>query len=137
SSEFYKLTYDWEVEDFVVILPYHSWFSNDTFRLTNCRTGATIHLQLIRVFATDHSIPLCVVGFQPERQQVLLSDGSCWEVPLADRSTFLRWEQGDVVLLGINDGGLSTYYPNILINPRLDFYDSYHRYLRGCYLGQY
>jgi hypothetical protein len=47
---------------------------------------------------------------------VILEDGSTWVMSSWDKKSWKKWLPNDTVLIGVNDGFLSSFNPNILLN---------------------
>lgn len=117
-SEAHKTTH-WYPTDLVVITPNHAWFSSYTFCLTNQNTGesvsANLHLGPIApMFGSFYTH--WIVGVDYYYNIVYLEDGSIWNMSSFDSNVVNQWIAGDVVIVGVNDGWLSSSKPNMLIN---------------------
>lgn len=117
SFDAYK-TKGWYTTDLVVITPNHSWLSLYSFCLTNQTTGETASANL-SVGPTVPGYGLYtnwITGIDYTFNIIYLQDGSRWNMSSFDSSTVYQWVVGDVVIIGVNDGFLSSTKPNILIN---------------------
>ncbi|GEM_PF-2159307 len=56
-----------------------------------------------------------IIDIDPFYEEVMLSDGTVWDVTEMCH-VWNHWCLGDQVILGVNSNGYSTYYPFILIN---------------------
>lgn len=117
-SDAYKTVY-WSPTDLVIITPNHSWFSAYAFRLTNQNTCESVEVNL-------HLGPIApmygsyythwIVAIDYYHNFVYLEDGSIWNMSSFDSQVVNQWVTGDVVIIGVNDGWLSSLKPNVLIN---------------------
>lgn len=118
SSDAYKVT-NWLTTDLLIITPNHSWFSNYGFRLTNQNTGdsVAVNLSLGPIAPMYNSFYThWIVGIDYYYNIIYLEDGSVWNMSGFDREIIDQWINGDVVIIGVNDGWLSSSNPNVLIN---------------------
>lgn len=120
SSDLYK-TANWLTTDTIIITPNHSWLSQDAynFRFTNRATGTSIAVQL-SVFLSPiyHTIyNYQIAAYDDTNSMIWLNDGSVWSVSIWDYSQ--KWQIGDTIIIGNNDGYFSNTKPNILINANL------------------
>lgn len=118
SDDSYK-TLNWLATDAIVIAPNTRWFSSYKFRLTNQNTMVAVEANL-QLFLTPyyHSIyNHQIVLIDDLLEMIWLEDGSVWSIASADYSR--KWQISDTVIIGINDGKLSSSKPNILINANL------------------
>jgi len=117
-SDTYK-TAGWFLTDLIVITPNHSWFSSYGFRLTNQSTGESVaaNLSLGPIAPNYYSVYThWIVAIDYIYNIVYLEDGTSWHMSAFDDSIVNQWVAGDVVIVGVNDGWLSSSKPNVLIN---------------------
>jgi hypothetical protein len=121
SSDSYK-TLNWLISDHLVITPNHDWFSIYAFRIHNQNTGISVAANLtLYLNPAFHSVyNHRVISYDDILKMIWLEDGSVWSVSSYDYSP--KWQVGDTVFIGINDGWLSSSRPNILINANLLHY---------------
>lgn len=116
---------NWFATDLVVITPNHAWFSGYTFCLTNQRSGESVsaNLNLGPIDPAYGSLYThWIVAIDDYYNRVYLEDGSIWSMSAFDSQIVSQWIVGDVVIIGVNDGWLSSSNPNVLINVAiLDF----------------
>jgi hypothetical protein len=112
SYDRYK-TLNWLVSDSVVITPNHAWFSSYDFVLNNQNTGDAIEINLLMgpIFLGVYSH--WIVAIDSMNDQLILEDGSIWTV---ESLWWSKWDIGQYVIIGVNDGYKSNTLPNILIN---------------------
>lgn len=109
-------TLDWLGSDVLVISPNHSWFSSYLFRITNQNTGVSVEANLSLGPIYNGYFTHWIIGIDHYNNVVVLEDGSIWNMSIFDSNATDNWMVNDTVIIGINDGWLSSTRPNILIN---------------------
>lgn len=115
SRDAYK-TLNWLPSDLIVITPNRSWFSTYGYRLTNQYTGVSVEANLTLGPIYNAPCTHWIVGVDYYTNVVYLEDGTVWNMSYFSESTVRKWVVNDTVIIGINDGWLSSSNPNILIN---------------------
>jgi hypothetical protein len=103
-------------EPIIVISPNHSWFSSYSFRLTHQVSGDSIVANLYLGPIYEHPHTHWIIAIDYYNNIVYLEDGSVWNMSYFDESIVNKWFANDTIIIGINDGWLSSTRPNILIN---------------------
>lgn len=116
SSDDRWATLNWLLGDSIIILPNHSLFSSYQYRLVNINTGANVKVNLTLGPIYNGVYTHWIVGIDQLFGEIALEDGSLWKMSSWDSSITNKWFLNDTVIIGINDGWLSTTNPNILIN---------------------
>lgn len=119
SPSYIYMTKSWYPTDLVVITPNHSWLSNYAFCLTNQNTGQSVPVNLeLGPIAPSYGAIYThwITSIDYFFHTVYLEDGSAWDISAFDRNITDEWVPGDVVIIGVNDGWMSSSRPNILIN---------------------
>lgn len=110
----------WYATDPVVIVPNHSWLTSNYYhyKLVNQMTGATVEamVQVPEGFILT-SFNHKIIAYDDYLQMIWLDDGSVWSISGWDYSK--KWHIGDMIIVGMNDGFLSSTHPHILINANL------------------
>lgn len=57
-----------------------------------------------------------IIAIYPGDRKVVLSDYSQWDMSRWDKDVFKKWDIGQTIVIGLNDGSLTSFNPNILIN---------------------
>ena len=109
----------WIPSDFIVITANNSWFSSYDFRLTNQNTKETIQVNLelgpiAPIYGSIYTHWIVAIDYY--NNIVYLEDESVWKMSSFDSQIVDQWIVGDVLIIGANDGWLSSFSPNILIN---------------------
>lgn len=115
SRDAYK-TLNWLPCDLIVVTPNRSWFSNYGFRLTNQNTGVSVEVDLTLGPIYNAPFTHWITGIDYYNNVVYIEDGSRWNMSYFDGNIVGKWVVNDTVIIGINDGWLSSSKPNILIN---------------------
>lgn len=115
SGDSYK-TLNWYTSDLIVVTPNHEWFSSYMFRMHNQNTNVSVKCNLLLGPIYNGIFTHWIIAINYYTQEIWLEDGSIWQVTGFDSSTFSKWLANDTVILGVNDGFLSSSKPNILIN---------------------
>lgn len=115
SGDSYK-TLNWYTNDLIVITPNHEWFSSYMFRMHNQNTNVSVKCNLLFGPIYNGLFTHWIIAINYYTQEIWLEDGSIWTVTGYDSSTFSKWLANDTVVIGVNDGFLSSSKPNILIN---------------------
>ncbi len=109
-------TYNWLTSDTLKITPNKSWFSSYKYRFTNLNTNESIEVNLIERPIYNGVYTHWIVQIDSLHDQLCLEDGSVWSLSGFDYSIYRKWIINDTVIIGHNDGFLSSTRPNILIN---------------------
>ncbi len=106
----------WFPGDVIVVTPNHNLFSPYRFRMTNQNTyeGIDVDLNLGPFYMGAYTYQISALN--DYTHQIILNDGSLWNISALDASIMAHWHGGDVVIIGVNDGLFSASLPNILIN---------------------
>ncbi len=109
-------TLNWLTSDLVVITANKDWFSSYMFRITNQNTGVSVKCNLSLGPIYNGIYTHWIVGINYFTQEICLEDGSIWKISGFDSSISDKWLVNDTIIIGVNDGFLSSSRPNILIN---------------------
>lgn len=107
---------NWFPTDLIVVTPNHSLFSSYYYRLTNQNTGGSIAVNLYLGPIYNGLYTHWIMAIDYYNNVVYLNDGSVWNMSFFDGSVVGKWLVNDTVIIGVNDGWLSSSSPNILIN---------------------
>lgn len=113
-SDHYKIM-GWMQTDCVVISPNDAWFSTYKFLMTNKVTGDAVEVNMVQGPYYNGLASHWVVAVDYYNQQMMLEDGTLWNISYSDYSVMKYWQVNDTVMIGINTSWFSSY-PNILIN---------------------
>lgn len=115
DGDHYK-TLNWYTNDLLVLTPNHDWFTTEMFRMSNQNTGVSVRCNMVLGPIYHGLYTHWIVGINYYTQEIYLEDGSIWQVTGFDSSIFSKWLLNDTIVIGVNDGYLSTTKPNILID---------------------
>lgn len=115
DGDHYK-TLNWYTNDLIILTPNHDWFTSELFRMSNQNTGVSVRCNMVLGPIYHGLYTHWIVGINYYTQEIYLEDGSVWQMTGFDTSVFSKWLVNDTVIIGINDGYLSSTKPNILIN---------------------
>jgi len=116
------LTLNWLTTDDIVITPNKNIFSIYPMVLTNQQTGASVQSGLAVGPVIGGFFSHWIIAIDKYNDQICLEDGSIWSMSPLDHDITKKWLAGDTVIIGINDGILSSIRPNILINVNVNNY---------------
>ena len=115
GSDYYTVL-DWRPGDAVLVMQNTWFFSFYYFTLQNITTGtnslANLKLWPIRSNPNTHVIE----AINYTTGQVILEDGSLWEISSSGSYIFDKWQAGDLVIIGSNTNHYYSSYKYILIN---------------------
>lgn len=106
----------WLSSDNLVLSPNGSFFSLYDYCLTNQNTAESVRVNLLLRPIYNSAFTHWVVAVDDYDDMVYLEDGSVWSISAFDGNVIRKWLVNDTVIIGINDGWLSSTRPNILIN---------------------
>lgn len=113
-DDLYKSSY-WRLDEKIVITPNHNWFSSHEFVLTNKVTGEAVEVDLVRE-STEHLESRYILAIDYKYHTLFLDDLSTWDISAFDDAIMREWRVKHSIIIGVNDGWMSTTRPNILIN---------------------
>jgi hypothetical protein len=116
SSDDRYSTLNWLTGDTIIVIPNHNLFSVYNYRLVNINTGANVKVNLSLGPIYNGIFTHWIVAIDTLFGEIMLEDGSLWKMSGWDSSITNKWFVNDTIIIGINDGWLSTSNPNILIN---------------------
>lgn len=115
SGDTYK-TLNWLTSDLIVMTPNQEWFTVYNYKLTNQNTGVSVGVNLELGPIYNGTCTHWIIAIDKANNKVCLEDGSIWEMSNDDYRVVNKWLINDTVIIGVNDGWLSSYRPNILLN---------------------
>ncbi|MEC7839134.1 MAG: hypothetical protein VX777_03735 [Chlamydiota bacterium] len=108
-------TLNWLTTDTILITQNKYLFSSYKFMLVNQATGKEVEVNLSLGPIYSGYYTRWIVAIDYLNDQILLDDGSFWEMSVLDYSITKNWYVNDTVIIGVNESS-STLRPNILIN---------------------
>lgn len=109
-------TFNWLTSDLLIITPNQKVFSNYSFTITNQNTKVSIDVNMLLGPLYYGAYTYWIKAIDYINEKIYLNDGSIWSMSWFDTPIYNKWLPNDTVIIGVNDGSLSTFNPNILIN---------------------
>lgn len=106
---------DWRSQHAIVLTPNHSWFSSYNFKFINLDTNEAVRANMILTPVLNNIKTHWIELIDYSARQILLEDGSIWQMSWFDQSVVNKFVQYDVVIIGTNDGWWRGSNPNILM----------------------
>jgi len=124
KEDTYKVMH-WSSTDQVVITPNddffskydHNWRPKFIFRIANTKLQISVAVRL-KTFISPiyHSVyNHRLASYNDYERMIWLEDGSAWRIDSWDFEICKKWAIGHTLIIGINDGFLASWSPNILI----------------------
>lgn len=110
---------NWRSNDPLMITQNTRWFSKYDYRIVNQNTGTSLEASLFLGPIENGEYTRYVIGIDLNREELLLSDNTHWEISVLDDAVFHDWAIGDAVILGYNSGWNSSC-ESILINVNMN-----------------
>lgn len=108
----------WYSFDPIWITPSGDYFY--PYWLTNQNTGSAVRASLSAVYPNYLTYQITYIDHY--YNEIWLNDGSKWETALSDNGINYKMLIGDTVIIGVNNGSLSSMFPNVLINANINSY---------------
>jgi hypothetical protein len=108
---------NWLPDDALQISENRSWFSS-VFKYTLYNLHTQVKIQITPEVGPQHSSPFrrYIYDCNLITGEVILNDGSLWQISTLDSDKFRSWLQDDSITVGVNEDWLSFKRPNLLIN---------------------
>lgn len=111
-------TLDWLTSDTILVMQNKWIFSTYKFMLVNQNTGKEVECNLILGPIYAGAYTHWIVAIDYINCEVMLENGTLWQIDLFDYGIMRKWMLNDTVIIGFNQSG-SVYHPNILINTNM------------------
>lgn len=117
SGDCYK-TLNWLTTDNILILPNrnNAWNSIYPYAIHNQQTGVTVQASYSAAPWVNSGYSRWIYSIDYYNCQLVLNDGSIWNVPFCDSWILSSYLPGDYVIMGFNDAPGNGLGSNILIN---------------------
>ncbi len=112
-------TLGWYPTDVVVIAPNSNYYSIYDYEMHNLTTLDVVECDLLSGPYYYSPYRLEIVGIDYLLDEVILSDGTLWDISLWDWDIVNSWFLGDSIIVGVNDSYINPY---ILINVNCNNY---------------
>jgi len=106
----------WTSLDSIVIVQNTDPFSSYLFTLINVATNQKVDVNMARGPLYKGPNSYWIKAINSSERKVVLNDNSVWDLSRWDYQVYSRWFIEDHIILGVNDGTLTSFNPNILIN---------------------
>lgn len=115
SSEYYTVL-DWRPGDYVLITQNIRIFSFYYYEIENLTTNSSslANLKLWPIRDCEHTHKIEAINYGTK--QLILEDGSLWDISASHAYIFNNWTVGDLIIIGNNYNQNYTAYKYILIN---------------------
>lgn len=108
-------TLDWYTTDTILVMQNKWLFSSYKFMLVNQNTGKEVECNLTLGPIYSGAYTHWIVAIDYYNFEVILEDGSIWQIDPFDYSVMKKWLVNDTIIVGVNEASC-VYHPNILIN---------------------
>jgi hypothetical protein len=108
-------TLNWLTSDIILVMQNKWLFSNYKFMLVNQNTGNEVEVNMTLGPIYSGVFTHWIVAIDYFNCQVILEDGSVWNMDLFDSLMINKWMVNDTVIIGVNEERCLVH-PNILIN---------------------
>jgi hypothetical protein len=106
----------WTSLDSIVIVQNTDAFSSYLFTMINTATNQRVEVNMALGPLYKGPASYWIKAINAAERKVVLSDNSVWDLSRWDYQVYSRWFIDDHIILGVNDGTLTSFNPNILIN---------------------
>lgn len=111
----------WSSSDVILVKLNQRFLASHQYELVNQRTGDYVDVDLVELEvlpydATFYGQRSWIIAVDYLANNVILQDGSLWDISYGDDAAFRTWRVGDVIILGVNDSWDASIRPNLLIN---------------------
>lgn len=111
----YKIA-GWSSLDNLTLIQNTDPLSNYMFTIVNITYNQEVDVNLVLGPVYNGPYTYWIKALNVSDRKVVLNDNSTWDMSRFDSSVYKMWFVNDTIILGINDGSLSSFNPNILIN---------------------
>lgn len=106
----------WSSLDDIVVIQNTDPFSNYLFILVNVPKNQKCYVNLVLGPMYSGAYTYWIKAINVSDRKVVLNDNSVWDLSRFDSSVYRMWFVNDTIIIGVNDGSLNSFNPNILIN---------------------
>ena len=113
---------NWRANDPLTITQNNRWFSKHEYRIINKSNGTSVEATLFLGPIQLGEFSRFIIGIDYLKEEILLNDGSCWEISYLDSSIFKDWALNDYIIIGTNsnasiwDSGSDALLINVNLN---------------------
>ncbi len=109
-------TVQWSSFEDLVVIQNTDVFSNYLFSIVNLANSQIANANLVLGPLYNGPYTYWIKAINVDDRKVVLNDNSTWDMSRFDSSVYRMWFVNDTIIIGINDGSLNSFNPNILIN---------------------
>lgn len=92
-------------------------FASYRFKVINTSlNNAKVQVNLILGPKYSGNYTYWIIGLDINNRKIVLCDNSVWDMSRFDKKVFDKWKINQTIIIGVNDGTLTSFNPNILIN---------------------
>ncbi len=112
----------WRTNDPLTITQNNRWFSKHAYRIINKSNDTYVEATLFLGPVELGQFSRFIIGIDPTRRELLLSDNTHWEISYLDTSLFKDWALNDYIIIGTNsntsiwDSGSDVLLINVNMN---------------------
>ena len=113
---------NWRNNDPLTITQNNRWFARHDYRIINKSNGTSVEANLFLGPVELGPYSRVIIGIDPNRKEILLSDNPHSEIPHLDASIFKDWALNDYLIIGTNsntsiwDSGSDVLLINVNMN---------------------
>lgn len=116
--------FSWRFNDSLIVTPNMSWGSspyNYVIHNISANSHSQVYANLSLGSKTFGEFSHWVQALDRDHNQVILENGSLWDISSSDKESFDDWKVNDTIIIGIYDVWFSSYN-RILINVNMNHY---------------
>lgn len=94
----------WNEKDSILITQNHRWFSKYQFRIVNQNSEMSVEANLHLGPIDDGKHAPSIISIDTTQGELVLSNGSRWQISQLDAIAFEDWRLNDLIIVGYNSG---------------------------------
>ncbi len=101
----------------LVFVQHQDEFASYKFKVINTNlNNVKVQVNLILGPKYSGNYTYWITGLDIKNRKIVLCDNSVWDMSRFDRTVYEKWKLNQTIIIGVNDGTLTSFNPNILIN---------------------
>lgn len=115
---------NWRANDPLTITQNTRWFTKYNYVIINKSNGTKVEAKLFRGPIVNGEFSRVIISLDKDHKEIMLNDGTHWEVSYLDSSVFNDWQLGDYIIIGTNSNTsiFDSEKDGLLINVNMDNY---------------